>query len=203
MATAGTVRTHLGRRLRDTAFTAHPSALVLRLIDNVQKTLNAALGIKRSTVAAFAVPAKRLLFLNTEVAADIARIDSIRHEGAALIEVDWHSLQHGDPEWYRREGPAPTAWARIGGDMFVLYPAPKYATTVEVTYTRVTTAVSADGTTMDLPDEYLPLVEDFAECILSMKTGKFAQIEDPLQRFTDAVSALRGEKIANTEKPGG
>ena len=202
MATAGTVRTVLGRRLRDTAFTAHPQTLVLRLIDTVQKALNAGLGIRRSTTT-FTASARRLFYQNTDVASDIARIDSMRHEGSSLIEIDWHTLMHGDPNWYRRVGPKPTCWARVGGDLFVVWPAPNYGIDLEVSYTRVSPLIDADADVMDFPDEYLPLVEDFCEALLSMKSGKFAQMEDPMKRFTDAITAIKGMKIDRTEKAGG
>lgn len=188
MADSTTIITELGRRLRDPSNFAHSSAVLTRFLDHSQRLINYHFSLILNTTA-FTPSAGRTLYQNSEVSANIARIEMVRQGGRNLIEVPWHSLVHNDTKWYRGQGQRYDLFARVGNDLFVLYPALSVPQSVDVVYTRNTAALTGLAGDVTIPDEYIKLLEDFVETLALLRGRKLpeamARAGTALEGFTE------------------
>jgi len=199
MATAtADLISNVSRRLRDPSNVRHTAAEVLSVLNHCQRVLNFAKGSKLATNSAVVTAANRTLYENTDIhATDVQRIVAIRQEDRDLIFVPWKSLIHNDHRWLRRTGDRFELFSTIGRDLFVLYPALGYASTVEVTYVKAPATMVSGGQAPEVEDNLMPLLVDMAEVILSVKNKPFNTLPAILARimvgFDMKEKGLHGE----------
>lgn len=198
MADSTTLITELGRRLRDPTNFAHSSAVLTRFLDHAQRLINYHFSLILNTTA-FTPSAGRTLYQNSEVSANIARIEMIRQGGRNLIEVPWHSLVHNDANWYRGQGQRYDLFARIGNDMFVLCPALAVPQSVDVVYTRNTAALTGLAGDVTIPDEYVRILTDFVE-VLALLRGR--KLPEAMAAAGEVVSSFTGQGTESIETQG-
>lgn len=198
MADSTTLVTQLGRKLRDPTNFAHSSAVLTRFLDHAQRLINYHFSLIINTTA-FTPSAGRTLYQNSAVSANIARIEMIRQGGRNLIEVPWHSLVHNSERWYRGQGQRYDLFARIGNDMFVLLPALAVPQEVDVVYTRNTAALTGLAGDITIPDEYVPLLEDFVETLALLRGRK---LPEAMARAGEVVQAFVSQGHESIETQG-
>lgn len=177
----------VSRRLRDPSNVRHSAALVLQVLSHCQRALNRFKGDNLATTA-LTTTAGRTLYKWTEVhATDVQRILSIQQDDRDLHPVDWKEIVHCDDRWLRRTGPRHEVWSPIGSDLFILYPAVGYATSVSVTYCDAPADMVA-GANIELSDDLAPLLADMAEAILSVKNKQYDTVEGLTKRLAEKLT---------------
>lgn len=183
MATSGSdLITALAQRLRDASSGAHSRDFLLRVLSHSQRAVNLAKRGRKASATLTVAPG-RTLYETSAIAANVARIERVIHQQRPLPEVLWRQLINNNPQWYRDTDDSIRCWARIGGNLFVLYPTIWEVDTVTVIYTTVPADVIDDVDPVDLPDELLPTVMDLAEVIVLAKGRLFHAMEAPMGRL--------------------
>jgi hypothetical protein len=137
------------------------------------------------TTAALTTTAGRTLYKWTEVhLTDVQKILTIQQDDRDLHQVDWKEVVHADERWLRRTGPRHEVWAPIGSDLFILYPAVGYATSVNVIYAAAPADMAEDDLTIGVSDDLAPILADMAEAILSVKNKQFDTLDELLIRLS-------------------
>lgn len=155
---------------------------VATVLTQLQRVVNLHKGDDTAT-ATLTPSAERTLYQVSEIAADVARIDTIRHEDRNLHEVNLKELAHTDSNWLRRTGRRYELFSRVGGSLFVLYPAMSSPVDVTVVYTTIPTAVADAATPIVLSDEYEPLLLDLAEAVLATRVKVWSVLPDLIARI--------------------
>lgn len=91
-----------------------------------------------------------------------------------LWPVTWPQLQaQRSPLWWRTNSDTgPRVWAPLGTTHYVLYPAVSVATgavAITMRAQKRPAALSTDEVAMEIPDEFFPVVLDFAEAVILMR----------------------------------
>ena len=187
---AGTLIDTVLRRVRDPGGAAHPRALVRDLLSQVQRLVNAA---RRDVLVevAFTTEPNRLVYPMTshpDLATSI-RIEAIRDDDRVLPRVSWESIHAHDHRWFRKVRDQFDAWAPVGRDLFVIYPAKSTASTVTIIATKLTDPLTTDASATELPDQRLPAVRDFVEGLLLARHRLLTSMVPVRGRFTTHLEA--------------
>lgn len=192
--------TVLSRRLRDTDNTAYSTAQLNRLIDQCQRLLNLNQRLVLTT-ATFTTSAHRVLYQLTEIAADVGRVEMVRQDKRNLFDVPWESLVHQDRLWLRKHGTRADYFSRIGNDIIVIAPALPVAVTVDVVYTTITPAPTGAPGDIPIPDEWVPALRHMVEAVALLRSRRFAEGKNPLDRLKSMLTG-RGEESIETQGEG-
>ena len=176
----------LSRRLRDTANIGYPRATILSVLNNVQRSVNARLGLVLDIATVSTI--NTTLFATADIASDIVRVVEVRDNDRLLTQVPWDHLVYQDPLWLRGTGPQAEVFAPIGRDLLAIIPLPVTPTDLTVTYIKQPTDLAdAASPLWDLPDEHKSLVLDLAEAVLLYRGREFANLKVALERVGDAL----------------
>jgi len=99
-----------------------------------------------------------------------------------------------ESNWFRNiTGTRFEAWAQIGQDFFIIYPAKAANSTVDVVSVKAT-AIYADytayyGTALELPDEDVDIALRFAEQFLLLRRRDYASMEKEINELTKLMQA--------------
>ena len=190
MPAAGQLVADLQRRVRDPSGVAHPTALVLDLLDRAQLLFVRAKGVLVRTRAFTATQFRLLYDLDPN---DTLRILDITtaSSGKRLFVIQWQQLvQQAGPLWWRKfDAAGPTTWAHVGTRMFALFPGPSGASGIALTIRdqRRPLTLMAPTVAVELPDEYIPEMLDFMEAVLLLRGREAA-----LQAAMTQVEAIAG-----------
>lgn len=183
--TAGSLRTAIQRRIRDPNGTAHAAADVLTILSAAQRLVNAKThAVLSQSSAAIRFKNRPLISLTTNLT-NVVHVESVRTvEGKRELQrIDWRSLVHHDPNWFRRAGDTPRVWATVGEDQLLVWPASRLsAADIFVVYTGVTPALTADATLTVLPDQHMPAVLDIAEACLLTRQRLFGSLKQATEK---------------------
>ena len=187
MATiAGVIITKVLQRVRDPQGSAHTRPFVLEILSHTQRIINAIFGPVRVTNT-FTTEADRLAYPIQSNLPDNLKIVSITHEGSELIGETLSGLQGNDPSWPRTRGVKIQAFAPIGRDLIILYPALERNSTVEITSIKDTGLITGETATMDLPDERVKTAIDFTEVLLLIRQRDFDEAETLLKSVIEGI----------------
>jgi len=200
MADSTVLITELGRRLRDPANFAHSSAVLTRFLDHTQRLVNYHFSLILNTTA-FIPSARRTLYLNSAISANIAHIETVRQGGRELFEVPWHSLVHNDPKWYRAVGKRYEMFARVGNDMVVIYPSLATPLSVDVVYTRNPAALTGAPGDVTVPNEYVTIVSDMTEVLALLRGRRLAEANARAASILESFTTQGHESIETQGKP--
>ena len=186
MPTAGQLVSDLQRRVRDPSGTAHPTSVVLDLLDRAQLLFVRAKGVLVRTRSFTATQFRLLYDLDPNDTLRILDISS-NLTGKRLLPVQWDQLVfQAGPTWWRTfDDNGPTTWAPVGTRLFALFPGANLSAGVTLTIRdqRRPVALTATQSLVELPDEYLPLLLDFMEALLLLRgrdaalTASLADVE--------------------------
>ena len=121
--------------------------------------------------------------------------------GSALYPLTVFELDQG---FYGRQGASsgtPNYWAPLGTDKFVLYPKASSTSYVGVQYYSADPRPSLDDTSyLDMGDEEILRILDYAQWVLSFKEGIQEAIInlDPLKQLFLVAARLRNMRLRNT-----
>ena len=198
MADSSALITELSRRLRDPNNTRNARTLVRDVLTQAQRVVNLHTADVVTITTSFTPSAGRVLYRRAEVASDVARILAVRQDDRELWEVPWRSLVHADPAWYRAQGPRHELFARIGTSLLAVYPAREVPTALSVSYVSVPTDLTDGAADVTISDEWIPLLLDIGELILTAKNREFVRMADVMKR----VQAASGVDVnRTTEQP--
>jgi hypothetical protein len=174
--------TTVSRRLRDPSNIRHSAATVRKVLSHCQRALNYAKGDNLTTTAFTTTAGLTLYKITDSPLSGVQRIVTIQQDDRDLHNVDWREIVHVDDRWLRRTGPRHELWAPVGRDIFILYPAVGYATSVNVVFTAEPADMAA-GAYIVLSDDLAPILAEMAEAILSVKNKQYDTIEVLVQRL--------------------
>jgi hypothetical protein len=198
--TAGTLRAAVQRLVRDVNATYHTNAFVLDMLSRVQRLIN----VGSQTILASATlttAANQLIYtINSDVAADAIDIMRVTSNNEDIAKLTLNELNQIDRQWFRKVGSRFEAWAQLGRTLLVVYPAQSVADSVTVTYSKLTTDLSADGTNLEFSEEANLMVMDLTEAILLLRQRDIPQSTAALKRFIEKFSiASEGTDLRNIE----
>jgi uncharacterized protein YcfL len=180
--TAGDLVDDILNRVRDPSAGANTRAFVRLILTNVQRLLNAKFGIVLAQTALTTNPSQQVYAITASVATAM-RIVGVREDTRDLVEVAWHTLWYIKRGWIRRIGTAFEVFSLVGRDLLIIYPAKSTAGTVTLVYATLTDDLATDATAIQITDDYVPLLLDWTEVILLLKSRLYA----PIGRVTDAI----------------
>jgi hypothetical protein len=206
MAVSTTVINTVARRLRDTSNFAYPRAELIRFVDHAQRVINAHLKAVLLTVditeAAVSGLGKftSVYRINTLLALAggqaASSIEAVRHNEKTLERVGWRNIVHQDRNWFQESGKRWLLWATIGKDLLILYPhflSNRTDSVLEVVYTPAVPSTILDNGTNDivLPDDLIPVLQDFVEVLALLSGRRFSEASDPISRLQLELDSLR------------
>lgn len=177
---AGSLRTAVLRRIRDPNGTAHATTDVLIVLSAAQRLVNAktrALVTQTTSGTRFA---RRPLMSLTVNLAGVIHVESVRSlDGKReLQKINWRTLAHYDPNWFRKTATTPTLWGMVGHDQLLVWPAAAVqGQDIMVVSTNVTPALTLDADVTVLPDQHMPAVLDITEQCLLARQRLFASLK--------------------------
>lgn len=188
-------------RLRDPiGFAFQNQSEQFTFIDNIQRILNYHYGLVLTT-ATFTPSIRRTMYRNSEVAADVGSIMTVRQDKRNLIETPWHSLVHNDAQWYRKTATRYELFSRIGDDLFVIYPAMELPVPVTVVYSTVPTNVALFTDTLVIPDEYAKLLVDMIDMLFKIRGRYFAEAQELAKQIPNFITNEGTESIEAQGQP--
>lgn len=197
MADSSALITELSRRLRDPNNTRHARTLVRDVLTQCQRIVNLHTADVVTITTSFTPTAGRVLYRRTEIASDVARVLAVRQEDRELWEVPWRSLIHADAAWYRAVGPRHELFARIGTSLVAIYPARENPVALSVSYTSVPADLTDGLADVTISDEWIPLLLDLGELVLTAKNREFVRMADVMKR----VQTAAGVNVDRTDDP--
>jgi hypothetical protein len=103
--------------------------------------------------------------------------------------VPWTEFWRIRHTWFRATGDAPQHWAKIGRNLFVVYPAPLTSLVVEITYVAILDTVTRLTDAILLRNEFLPLLLDLVEALFLFRLRYFG--EGPTDPFDVVLQRLQ------------
>lgn len=183
---AGVVITKALQRVRDPQGSAHTRVFVRTILSHAQRIINAIFRDVRVT-STFTTEASRLAYPVQSNLTDNLRIVSITHEGSELAVETLAGLQGSDPSWPRTRGAKIQAFASVGRDLLLLYPALDRNSTVEITSIKDTGLIIGEDSALDLPDERVKTALDFTEILLLIRQRDFDEAEALLKAVVEDI----------------
>lgn len=174
--TALDLTTVLKRRVRDLLFTAHTASDIRFVLSEAQRIVNARTRAVLGSVT-YEVPAESRYLAHDPTSSTLLRVDHIRAAGRDLPRVDLHSLTGVDSRWPSSLGSRLKAWARVGHDLLIFYPAPLLATSVELRGPLYTNELTSDTSVLQVPDSLRGGILDIAEALLLVRQRLFRSAE--------------------------
>ena len=179
MATAAsTLITAIRRRVRDENATAHTQAFVRDLLDRSQVAINTTTRSVVSDTTLNTTAGQAIYHVETDLTAAITP-ERVLWNSQVIDQIeDWRELARMDRSWLVRRGDEIRAWTLIGHNLLVLYPALRVADTVTVRSSKVTAALSADATLLELPEELETLAMDLVTTLLLLRQRDLDMVEE-------------------------
>ncbi len=171
------------RRVRDTQAAATSRSLVLSLLSEVQRIVNAHTGDVISSASLTTVAFKQIYKLSDDVP-NAVKVRGVR-DGSRDLELSrWEELARGDVQWFRRVGGQFEIFSTIGRDILVVHPARDAASSVTVDYVKLTTALTLETDTTEIDDDNIPLLLDIIESLLLLRVRNLVEARLGLQRIS-------------------
>lgn len=184
---AATLTDEVLRRVRDPLGLAHTRDFARTCLSHAQRIINTALGVVVTTET-FATTPLQMVYPVSGYWPNAARVIAVMEQGRDLAKLTNHvQLAHLDLNWFRAIGTRFEAWCPVGRDMIVIYPAKTQASTVQVKYIKLTTALTGEADVLEIPDTYNDSVLTLAECFLLAKQRDLNAAMTALKRLTDEL----------------
>jgi hypothetical protein len=185
---AGDLADILLARVRDPDGTAHDRPMVLRLLAECQRLVNAETrAVLRE--APVTVDASNTILDIQHLLPWAIRIETIRDGVRDLHRCQsWREFPQADRLWLKRTGGRIKQWCHFTPARILLYPAPVDPTTLELVYTLRTNDFTHDTDAVQLPPNLEPAILELAEQILLMRQRLFLSIPPVAERFPQAMA---------------
>lgn len=178
-------------RLRATGTVAYTDAFMYDLISKAQLLVNAGLGRVKTTTTLTTV-AYKLVYKIADDLTSAIDIISVKDGERTIYKLDdWRQLFQYNRDWFRATGTRIEAWAQIGRDLLILYPALTSGDSVTVYHTKLTDTLDDSTDELELPDEDIDLLLDVCEMVLHANLRQFDELKHLAERFKqDYVSQV-------------
>jgi hypothetical protein len=191
--TAQELTDDLLRRVRDAGGGMHSRTFARSILSKVQQSVNAkyrnALEFTFLTTEKLRQIYSISVSLPSALFVDAVRVPGFDTEGGRDIPFTrWRELSQGDPQWFRRQGDRIEVFSLIGRDLLVLHPALPVATTVNVLYTRITTAWTSETDVTEIDDDLVPEMMRLSEAVLLTVGRRLEQVKAMIQPEGAAVA---------------
>ena len=184
---AGTLVTSLLQRVRDPQGAAHSRDVARSILDYCQQIINAFTGQVYETVTISAGARQQIHNLRT-LAPNYVHIQDAKQEGRSLSRTDTRALFYYSRDWARDVGPRREAFAELGLDIAIFYPATAEAVSLDVTSTKITAPLVDEDVATELPDEVMAAALSMAEAILQLRQRNLADAATAMQTMTTAAA---------------
>lgn len=181
---AGQLISILLRRLRDEAAIGLSRAFVRSMLSNSQRCINGAYRITKTT-ATFTTRANQQIYAIADVATDVLRIENVREGKRDLKRTTIRELGHISSKWFRHVGNRFQHFALPGRDMLVVYPSKPHDSSIEVVYTKLTTELVDDLSTIEITDDAMVAALDLAQMICLTKMREYSMLDPLVAQFTE------------------
>ena len=186
---AATLTDTLLRRVRDQQGLAHSRDFARSCLSHAQRILNCAIGVVTESLTLATSPTMMVYSTSGFVPA-AARVLTVREDGRDLAPLtNPVQLAHLSLTWFRDIGPRFEAWCPVGRDLFVVYPAKRSASTMEVKYAKLTNVLAGEADSTEMPEEYSDYIISLAECFLLLKQRDLAAAQVALKRVIADMQA--------------
>jgi len=199
---AGDMRDLLLKRVRAYGGIAFDDDWVRTLLSLCERTVNSGLRTVLATTSVTTVAEQTLYNLRSDFsdalydAIEIVQVTHTDVDGTyELRRATIADLFGYSATWFRDAATTRYHWyAQLGRDLLIVYPAFDSAKTLSVTYSKQTTALSADATTMDTSDEDVPIVLDLAEIVLLLTLRITEVTKTKVENLQMKLSAEAGSR---------
>jgi len=173
-------------RVRDPDATAHPRPLVLRVLTECQRLVNAETRAVLASVA-FTADASHTILDIQHLLPWAIRVETIRDGVRDLHHCgSWHEIAATDRYWLKRTAGRITTWCHFTPSRVLLYPAPNDPVPLTLIYT-LRTADLGETTPLQLPFNLEPAILELAEQVLLTRQRLFLSIPPVAERFGQAM----------------
>ena len=186
----------ISRRVRDPNNTATPRADVLTIIDHVQRAFAVMFDIVVDS-ASFNTSANQLVYQLSSVLPEAAKMLYLYDGDRQLTFVPYPQLQTIDGGWFRRIGQQHQAWSMVGRDQLIVYPATVTVTSLTATYVKITDTLASEASPVEIAEDELPLLFDFAELLLLAKSRQIGTAMRRLAEFNQKIQVHRRDLVQN------
>jgi len=181
---AGTLVSALLRRVRDPQALANTRDFTRSILSDCQRLINARSGRVLETTTAFATEPMRMFYPLAASVPTAVRVVAVREGGRDLDRITLKQLNQISTNWFRRIGYRFEAFAEVGRDLLVIYPAKTVVSAVDIVAVKLTDSLVNDDEATDLPDEDLHDVMELAEAILLTKMRDIDTVKPLIERIT-------------------
>lgn len=186
--TANDLLGHLMLRVRDPDGTAHERSMVLRLLAECQRVINAETRAVHAEMDVDVDASNTILDVHRLLPWAL-RIETIR-DGIRDIHrcKSWREIAQSDRTWLRRVGGRITQWCHFTPARVILYPAPVDLTTITLVYTLRTGDFITGDELVQLPPNLEPAILNLAEELLLLRQRLFLSMPPAAERFPQAMA---------------
>lgn len=189
---AGNLTNNLLRRLRDPSAVGLTREFVRRMLSDSQRLVNAETRRTKETATLTTYPFQQFYKIQQNLPAAI-RIENVREVGRDLKEITLRGLGQISTKWHRQQGDSFKHFALIGRDLLVVYPSKAIESSVEVVYTKLTTALDSDVVEIEMTDDDMVQASDLAQLIILTKMREYTMLEPLLAQFTNRSTLMSNE----------
>ena len=190
-SSAGTLISSIRRRVRDDNATAHTQTFVRDLLDRAQVAVNAASRNIITDTTLSTVAGQAIYHVETDLANAISPERVLWNNQVIDRIEDWRELARMDKMWLVRRDNEIKAWAMIGNNLLILYPALRVADSVVVRSNKVTNALSVDATLLEIPEELETIAMGLTTVLLLLKQRDLDRVEEITQEVSEKMSFYR------------
>lgn len=180
--TAGNLTSELLIRVRDPQGSIRNRVFARDILDRCQKIINASQALVIASQS-FALEQSRLVYDVSGTITDLVEVRAVRWQDRDLDETTLTELKGYSRTWFRDTADDPLAFARVGRDLLIIYPAPNAVINVDVIYTKLTTDFTAESIAIELSADNVDIMLDLAEIILLMQQRAFTPVADSIRRI--------------------
>lgn len=126
----------------------------------------------------------------------IVSLQRVRYNGAVLDQTSLFELDNGVSNWQGTAAATPKLWAPVGLNLVALYPATPAGGSLSMEGIGSAPYILADGEFIDLGDEEIGRVLDYAHFYLTYKEGGL-ELQSALPLFTNFMESavLRNKRL--------
>jgi len=183
MEVAGTLISSLLRRVRDPQGLANTRGFTRSILSDCQRLINARSRRVLETIAGFVTEPMRMFYPLTASMPTAVRVQAVREGDRDLDRVTLKQLSQINSTWFRRTGDRFEAFAEVGRDLIVIYPAKTITSTVDIVAVKLTDNLIDENEATDLPDEDLLDVMELAEAVLLAKMREIDTVKPLIERI--------------------
>jgi len=179
---AGVLTDNLLRRLRDPEATGLSREFVRRILSDSQRLINGAFRRMKETET-LTTNAHQMFYKIQDLLPNVLRIEFVREGERDLPKTTLQELCQTSTKWHRQTDTRFRHFALVGRDLLVVYPSKPYASSVQVVYTKLTTALDNDQVEIEIPDDDMVQASDLAQIIMLTKMREFGIMQPILDQF--------------------